>query len=222
MRTPKKLTYLTEIIKTNPSEIFRLLSVALTTLKFRYLKGCVGSGTTVEPQTKIINSANVRIGRGCLLKEAIYIRAGTMGKVIIKDRAALNSFCKIYGHGSVEIGEDTQIGPGVLMTTTDHDYFDNLETRYKSIIIGDRVWIGANVTILPGVTIGDNAIIGAGAVVTKNVPAYAVAVGVPAKVVKNIGSSSQQIEMRQNGHITAESTDFEQLQVSKSQVHPPQ
>lgn len=190
MHTPRKVTYLAYILKNNPAELLRLLSIGLTTAKFRYLKRCVGKGTTVEPGTKIINSANVQIGRDCLLKEAIYIRAGTEGRVIIRDRAAINSFCKIYGHGSVEIGEDTQIGPGTLITTTDHDYYDHLRTRYKPVVIGKEVWIGANVTILPGVTIGDYAVIGAGAVVTKNIPVKSVAVGVPARVVKTLLETS--------------------------------
>lgn len=202
MHTPKKLNYLLQTLRRNPSEVLRLLSVGLTTAKFRYVKRCVGPGTTVEPQTKIINSANVRIGQGCLLKEAVYIRAGLEGRVIIKDRAAINSFCRIYGHGSVEIGEDTQIGPGSLITTTDHDYHDALKTRYKAVRIGREVWIGANVTVLPGVTIGDRAVIGAGAVVTKDIPARAIAVGVPARVIRMIDEAADQAQVEKNGHLT--------------------
>jgi acetyltransferase-like isoleucine patch superfamily enzyme len=96
--TPNKFTYLVYIFKNNPSELFRLFNIGLTTAKFRYIKRCIGKGTTVEPETKIIHSANVHIGNNCLLKEAVYIRAGTEGKIIIKDRAAINSFCRIYGH----------------------------------------------------------------------------------------------------------------------------
>lgn len=196
IHAPGKLTYLTYMLKNNPSELIRLVSIALTTAKFRFVKRCVGKGTTVEPGTKIIHSANVQIGNNCLLKEAIYIRAGMEGKIIIKDRAAINSFCKIYGHGSVEIGEDTQIGPGTIITTTDHNYQDNLATRYKKVKIGKQVWIGANVTVLPGVTIGNRAIIGAGAVVTKDILAGSIAVGVPARVIKSIGETDRrQIEM---------------------------
>jgi acetyltransferase-like isoleucine patch superfamily enzyme len=191
MHTPHKLTYLIHIIKSNPSELLRLLSIGLTTAKFRYVKRCVGKGTTVEPGTKIIHSANVRVGNDCLLKEATYIRAGTEGKMTIKDRVAINSFCRIYGHGSVEIGEDTQIGPATLITTTDHDYHDSLTTSYKPVVIGKGVWIGANVTVLPGVEIGDFAVIGAGAVVTKDIPPRSVAVGVPARVIRKLDEPSE-------------------------------
>jgi len=185
-----KWGYLFSVLRTNPSEIFRLLHVALTTAKYRYLKRCVGKGTVVEPGTKIINSARVRIGKGCLLKNSIYIRAGTEGKILIGDRTALNSFCRLFGHGSIEIGEDTQIGPGVLITTTDHDYQGDLETRFKPVVIGKQVWIGANVTILPGVEIGDLSVIGAGSVVTKDIPPRYVAVGVPARVIKQVKQPS--------------------------------
>jgi acetyltransferase-like isoleucine patch superfamily enzyme len=187
----KKLKYFLHVLTKNPSELLRLLDVVLTTGKYRYLKRCVGKGTIVEPGTQIVNSANVHIGKGCLLKESVYIRAGTEGKIVIGDRAAINGFCRFFGHGSVEIGEDTQIGPCCLITTTDHDYRGNLETTFKPVVIGKGVWIGANVTILPGVEIGDNSVIGAGAVVTKSIPPRSIAVGVPARVVRTIDESSK-------------------------------
>jgi acetyltransferase-like isoleucine patch superfamily enzyme len=184
MYTLNKATYLLRVIKTNPSELWRVLRIGLASAKFRYLKRCVGQGTVVGVRTEIINSANVRIGRDCLLQDNIYIRAGTEGRITIGDRAALDSFCRLFGHGSIDIGEDTQIGPGCLITTTDHDYGDNLTVRFKRVSIGKRVWIGANVIILPGVEIGDGAVVEAGSVVMKNLPPRCVALGVPARVVK--------------------------------------
>jgi acetyltransferase-like isoleucine patch superfamily enzyme len=184
MYTLDKAGYLLNIIKSDPFELLRLFSIGLNTARYRYLQRCVGKGTIVGRHTEIINASRVQIGRKCLLQDAIYIRAGTQGRIVIGDRAALNSFCRIFGHGRVEIGEDAQIGPGCLITTTDHDYRGELETSFKSVVIGKGAWIGANVTILPGVEIGDHAVIGAGSVVTKNIPPRAVAVGVPAKVIK--------------------------------------
>ncbi len=190
METRYKFKYLARVIKRNPTEIFRLLRIGLTTAKYRYLKRCAGKGTIVGSGTRIINSANVRIGKDCLLQDAVYIRAGTQGHIIIKDRAAINSFARLFGHGSIEIGEDTQIGPGSLITTTDHDYSRNLEASFKRVVIGQGVWIGANVTILPGVEIGDFAVVGAGSVVMKNVPSRCLALGFPARVVKRLDESS--------------------------------
>jgi acetyltransferase-like isoleucine patch superfamily enzyme len=180
----QKLRYLARVLRENPSELVRLLSVGGTTLKYRYLKGCVGRGTIVGPGTKIINSARVRIGRSCLIQDSVYIRAGAEGSVTVGDRCAMNSFTRLFGHGSIQIGDDTQLGPGSLITTTDHDYGAELEVRFRPVVVGKRVWIGANVTVLPGVTIGDRAVIGAGSVVTKDIGAGCVAVGVPARVVK--------------------------------------
>jgi acetyltransferase-like isoleucine patch superfamily enzyme len=184
MYTLDKRTYFKRVIRTNPSELLRLCRIGLTTVKYRYIKRCIGKGTIVGARTEIINSANVRIGNDCLLQDAIYIRAGTEGRITIGDRAAINSFCRLFGHGSIEIGEDTQIGPGCLITTTDHDYHHTLETQFKSVSIGKGVWIGANVTILPGVSIGDFTVIGAGSVVMKNIRPHCMALGVPARVVK--------------------------------------
>jgi acetyltransferase-like isoleucine patch superfamily enzyme len=190
MYTLDKFTYLVRVIKINPFELCRLLCIGLTTAKYRYIKRCIGKGTIVGVRTDIINSANVRIGNDCLLQDAIYMRAGTEGRITIGDRAALNSFCRLFGHGCIEIGEDTQIGPGSLITTTEHDYHHELATEFKRIVIGRGVWIGANVTILPGVEIGDFAVVGAGSVVMKSIPPRCVALGVPARVVKRLDESS--------------------------------
>jgi acetyltransferase-like isoleucine patch superfamily enzyme len=184
MYTLDKAGYVLKLIRSDPFELLRLFSIGLNTARYRYLQRCVGKGTVVGRHTEIINASRVKIGRGCLLQDAIYLRAGTEGKIVIGDRAALNSFCRIFGHGKVEIGEDTQIGPGSLITTTDHDYRGDLETSFKGVVIGKGVWIGANVTVLSGVEIGDFAVVGAGSVVTKNIPPRAVAVGIPARVVK--------------------------------------
>ncbi len=73
-----------------------------------------------------------------------------------------------------------------MITTTGHDYLSsNLESDFAEITIGERVWVGANCTIIGGVDIGDQAVIGAGAVVTKDIPARCVAVGVPARVIRS-------------------------------------
>ncbi len=191
MHNLDKVNYLVRVITHNPSELLRLLIIVLTTAKYRYFKRCIGRGTVVGPGTQIVNSANVQIGNDCLLQDSVFIRAGTEGKVTIGDRAALNSFCRLFGHGSIEIGEDTQLGPGTLITTTGHDYDADLETHFKRVVIGRRVWVGANVTILPGVEIGDFSVIGAGSVVTRKIPPRSIAVGVPARVVKHLHESQQ-------------------------------
>lgn len=119
--------------------------------------------------------------------DRVYIRAGANGKVTVGDGAAINSHVQIYGHGGIRIGEHTQVGPSTIITTTGHNYrTKELERDYSAIDIGKRVWIGANATILPGVSIGDFSVIGAGAVVTKDIPPHSLAVGVPARVIRSI------------------------------------
>lgn len=188
----RKTAYISKVLKQNPLELFRVLHVAWTTFKYRYLFRCVGPGTIVGRWVAIVNTGNVKIGAHCLFQDGVYMRAGNQGWITIADRAALNSYSKLFAHGGIEIGEEAQIGPGSLITTTDHDYYDeNLETIFKTVRIGRRVWLGANVTVLPGVTIGEYAVIGAGAVVNKDIPPYAVAVGVPAKVIKYLNDDSE-------------------------------
>jgi acetyltransferase-like isoleucine patch superfamily enzyme len=96
--------------------------------------------------------------------------------------------CKMQDQGGIFIGNDVLIGHNVVFATLNHD--ENPEIRGalhpKPIHVGNKVWIGSNATILQGVTIGDGAIIAAGAVVNKDVPEKTVVGGVPAKIVKKI------------------------------------
>lgn len=93
--------------------------------------------------------------------------------------------------GEIFIGDHTMIGPNVTLVTTGHPIRPDLRERIgqysEPIHIGRNVWIGAGVIVLPGVTIGDNSVIGANSLVTKDIPADSVAYGSPCKVVRPIG-----------------------------------
>lgn len=174
-------------LRRDPAEGLRLIRMGLATFRFRYLLKTAGPGCVFGTGNRIINAANVRIGRDCLFQDSIYIRAGVHGRVDIGDRVAINSFVQIYGHGGVLVGDEAQLGPGTIVTTTGHDYADErLEATFTPITIGRRVWVGANATIIGGVTIGDGAVIGAGAVVIRDVPPHTLAVGVPARAVRRV------------------------------------
>lgn len=90
--------------------------------------------------------------------------------------------------GGITIGDGSLIGHNVVLATINHDLspFKNRENHYAPIVIEDNVWIGSNATILPGITIGRWAVVAAGAVVTKDVEAYTVVGGVPAKEIRKV------------------------------------
>lgn len=100
----------------------------------------------------------------------------------------INSGCCFQDQGGIEIGDDALIGQQVVIVTINHDFIPEKRGNMfpAPVKIGNRVWIGAHATILSGVTIGDNSIIAAGAVVTKDVPANVVVAGVPAKIIKKL------------------------------------
>ncbi len=98
----------------------------------------------------------------------------------------INSGCHFQDQGGIEIGNGAWIGHNVVLATINHDLSpkENRKNHYAPVKIGAHVWIGSNATILPGVTIGNWAVIAAGAVVTRDVPTMTVVGGVPAKVLK--------------------------------------
>lgn len=108
--------------------------------------------------------------------------------IFVGKRVFINSCCHFQDQGGVYIGDDVLIGSQVVFATINHGKKpeNRSDNHFAPIHVGNRVWIGSHVTILPGVTIGDNAIVAAGAVVTHDVPANTVVGGVPAKVIKKI------------------------------------
>lgn len=107
----------------------------------------------------------------------------------IGEGTAINAGAHINADGIVEIGDHVHIGINLTVYSSNHNFksefgipYDNTEIR-KKVIIKDCVWIGANVSIIPGITIGEGAIVGMGAVVTKNVPDGAIVGGNPAQII---------------------------------------
>ena len=100
--------------------------------------------------------------------------------------------CTFFGRGGIAIGNEVFIGPKVNLITINHDVNpENSSATYgRPIVIEDKVWIGINSTILPGVKIGYGAIVGAGSVVTKDVPAMTIVAGNPARIIKRIFPNS--------------------------------
>lgn len=116
-----------------------------------------------------------------------YCRLSGDPKIIIGNNFYMNAGCHILGE--ITIGDDVMIGPKTVIWGRNHGILKGSPMKEQphdksSIIIGNDVWIGANTTILKGVNIGNGAVVGAGSVVTKDIPEYAIVVGNPAKILK--------------------------------------
>lgn len=108
----------------------------------------------------------------------------------VGENVFINACCHFQDHGGVTLGDGCQIGHNVVFATLNHGQApeDRGITCPAPIVLGRNVWVGSNATILQGVTIGDNAIVAAGAVVTHDVPANTIVGGVPARFIKKIVS----------------------------------
>ncbi|UEJ82400.1 sugar O-acetyltransferase [Brachybacterium halotolerans subsp. kimchii] len=104
----------------------------------------------------------------------------------IGERAFINSGCRFQDQGGITLGDDCLIGHNVVIATLNHDLDPSRRatTIPRPVVVGESAWIGANATLLPGVTIGKGAVVAAGAVVTKDVPPRTVVGGVPARVIR--------------------------------------
>lgn len=134
------------------------------------------------------------LGDEAFVKPPLFVDYGE--NLRIGARTFVNYHLTALDVAAITIGEDCQIGPNVQLLTPTHPVEpgprrDKLEAA-RPIVIGDNVWLGGGVIVCPGVTIGDNTVVGAGSVVVRDLPADVVAVGNPARVVReNIGDSPQ-------------------------------
>jgi len=128
------------------------------------------------------------LGDDAFVKPPLFVDYGE--NIHIGPRTFVNYNLTALDVATITIGADCQLGPGVQLLTPTHPVEpqprkDRLEAA-RPIVIGDNVWLGGGVIVCPGVTIGDNTVVGAGAVVTRDLPANVVAVGNPARVVREI------------------------------------
>jgi acetyltransferase-like isoleucine patch superfamily enzyme len=135
-------------------------------------------------------NAGIRIGRGVFVGRNTILSCKN-GDIELADGANIGFNCEIFSASRVRIGAGTLLAAYAYVIGGDHDFSDPSKSILEQdrtsdgVLIGDGAWIGAGAKVFDGVAIGDKAIVGAGAVVTRDVPAQAVAVGIPAKVVSN-------------------------------------
>lgn len=135
----------------------------------------------LELENELFNNSQ---GEGTFITPPMFIDCAS--QVHLGNNVYINHNITMMSLGSITIDEGVMIGPGTALLTVNHKPKDIRIIMAQPIHIKRNAWIGGFVRILPGVTIGENAIVGTGSVVTKDVPNNTVVVGVPAKIVKNI------------------------------------
>lgn len=138
----------------------------------------IGEGTKVWQFVVILEGA--KIGKDCNICAQTLIE----GDVIVGDRVTIKSGVQLWE--GTRVDDDVFIGPNVTLTNDPYPRSKEYPKKFSGVVIKRQASIGANATLLPGITIGESAMVGAGAVVAKNVPARAVVVGNPAKVIRYI------------------------------------
>lgn len=147
---------------------------------------------------EIRSPERLHLGKRVVIDSGVPLHCGGMewsqgrGGISIGDDTYVGPKAVLFGAGGIQIGSRVLISPGVLITSHQHRFVNADEpiasqpAEFNSITIEDNVWIGGNAVILPGVKIGSGSVVGAGAVVTKSVPRRTLAIGVPARVVRQL------------------------------------
>src|SRR2546427_3588101 len=160
-------------------------------------------GIRIAPATYIAKGAMIQtdsdgrsFGGRILVSEGVTISDGVIiatygGTIEIDANAYIGPYCVLYGHGGLAIGRNTMIGAHTVIVPANHGFrridvpMNVQPLTQEGISIGNDVWVGSGCMVLDGVRIGNGAVIGAGSIVTKDIDAYSIALGVPATVVRS-------------------------------------
>jgi len=195
------------------------LAAALTGMPLRLRGARIGAGARISPLASFRGGARriavgpdsrigpgavlattgggeIRIGARCAIHDgALLMTYG--GAITVGDDCSINPYCVLYGHGGLTIGDQVRIAAHVVIIPANHRFerrdvpiMDQGMTR-EGVRVADDVWIGAGARILDGCTVGRGAVVAAGAVVTEDVPPWAVVGGVPARVIGTRGEAEE-------------------------------
>ncbi len=148
-----------------------------------------------EKREKLLKEMFAEIGEGCYIEPPIYANYGGH-HVHFGKNVYVNFHLTLVDDTHIYIGDNTMIAPNVTLATAGHPILPTLRKKglqfNMPVHIGRNCWLGAGVLVMPGVTIGDNTVIGAGSVVTKDIPANVVAVGSPCRVLREINEHDKE------------------------------
>ena len=148
----------------------------------------INKSADIDRETDFGTSGEIIIHNDCRIRKYTVI-SPSGGVIEIGSNSLVNVFGTLLGHGSIRIGQDVLIGPHTTIVAANHTFSDQAtpivqqNLRKKGIEIRDDVWIGANCTVLDGVTIGEGAVVAAGSVVTESVPEFTIVAGAPAEQI---------------------------------------
>lgn len=158
---------------------------AISKILYSRVFNSFGPESTIVAPLKVKGTERISIGRGVAVYEGVWLQAEKSGSITIGDSTYLGHHVHVHAVGNVVIQNNVMITDDVTISSGAHDTDNHdLISSTGDILIEDNCFIGEKAIILGGVTIGARAIVGAGAVVTRDVPAGATVVGVPAKPIK--------------------------------------
>ncbi|MBI4004260.1 MAG: acyltransferase [Candidatus Omnitrophica bacterium] len=177
--------------------LWRLLGRYAVPCAVRSLYYAVRFRCLVSLRADVQLSSRIRLGRGSDIRPYARIINGT-GSIILGRRCGISSFTYLAnGSAFIRIGDGVRIGPHVYLGSSNRGFEDpntpilDQEKSEQGIVIEDDVWVGAHVVVLDGVRIGRGSVIGAGAIVTRDIPPLSIAVGNPARVIRQRGDRPQ-------------------------------
>lgn len=151
----------------------------------------LGDNVILEDKVLVFHPENIEIGNNVYIGHFTILKGYYNNEMIIEDGTWIGQNCFFHSAGGIKIGKSVGIGPCVKIITSNHINDDLAQPilhnpiEFKKVVVKDGADLGFGSIVLPGVTIGEGAIVGAGAVVTKDVPDFAIVVGNPSKIIKS-------------------------------------